>query len=579
MVSLWLLGLSAACGQDDGVEPPPQVPTSITISPPTSTLESLGETVQLTATVRTQSGQVMTGVSLTWSSSDASVADVRDGGLVTAAGNGVATVQASAGTTTGSAEITVRQRAVGISVSPSTHTLVALGDTVRLAASARDANGHSVAGFTFTWESEDEAVATVDSAGLATAVANGMTAVTASNGQVTGTATVSVMQRPTSLQIVSGNNQRGVFEQKLPEPLVVRIDDPGGAGVAGVPITFAPGAESGSVSSAQVATGTDGRASTEWTLGFGDTQSVSVSAPGNLRAMFSAEASSGLYECGAGYPPRRVLDLPLRAIHASGNWGTNETVVSEWTGTAPLVPPDYIAWLKSLHVNWVGLSIAIFVEDSMDATVERVYDAGGTFPDAVVRQFVRDLRAHGLNVYITLAFEDHISENAARPVKRWQLGFPGDPGRRPGRRPDPARALAMATRPPRPRPLRCRVLGDVHPAGGSFREDRRRRGSGTVLARHGDRPAIPHAPVAGPFGQRLPGRARGHGRTRPRGVRWGAELRPALGRAADPGRLRPGEPLPLAGSRSRRGRGECVVSARRVAALGGRERRHAGGRL
>ena len=286
--------LSGGCGQDDGVKPPPQVPTTIVISPATRTLESLGETAQLTATVRDQGGQVMTGVSLNWSSSDVSVANVSDGGLVTAAGNGVATVQASAGAATGSAEIAVRQRIVDINVSPSGDTLVALGDTIRLSAAARDANGHSVANTKFIWASEDEAVASVDSAGLVTATANGMTAVTASSGEFTGTATVSVLQRPTRMEIVSGNNQRGVFEQKLPKPLVVRVDDQGGAGVAGVPITFAPGEESGSVSSAQVATGTDGRASTEWTLGFGDTQSVTVSAPGNLRAMFSAEASSGI---------------------------------------------------------------------------------------------------------------------------------------------------------------------------------------------------------------------------------------------------------------------------------------------
>lgn len=97
------------------------------------------------------------------------------------------------------------------------------------------------------------------------------------------------------------------------------------------------------------------------------------------RAMFSAKAPSGLYECGVGNPPRLVLDLPLRAIHPSGNWGTTETVAREWAGTTPLEPPDYIAWLKSLHVNWVGISVAIFVEDSMDGTAERVYDAGGTF--------------------------------------------------------------------------------------------------------------------------------------------------------------------------------------------------------
>ena len=174
MVSLWLLGLSAGCGQDDGVEPSPQVPTSLTISPATSTLESLGETVQLTATVRDQSGQVMTGVSLTWSSSDASVADVRDGGLVTAAGNGVATVQASAGTTTGSAEITVRQRAVGINVSPSGDTLVAFGDTIRLTAVVQRRQRplgceHHVS----HGRRKTKAVASVDSAGLVTAIENG----------------------------------------------------------------------------------------------------------------------------------------------------------------------------------------------------------------------------------------------------------------------------------------------------------------------------------------------------------------------------------------------------------------------
>lgn len=329
------------CGEDGGVQPPPQVPSAIAVSPATATLDAIGETVQLTATVRDQSGQVMTGVSVSWASSDVSVATV-DGGLVTAAGNGVATVQASV-------------------------------------------------------------------------------------AAATGTATVTVAQRPARLEVASGDNQSGFFDQRLPEPLVVRVTDPGGTAVSGILITFTPGEASGSVGPAEAATDTDGEASTEWTLGAAPTQSVAASAPGNLRAVFSAEASSGLYECGVGSAPLRVLDLPLRAIHASGNWGTNETVVREWSGAGPLVPPDHIAWLQSLHVNWVGISVAVFIEDSMDSTVERVYLDGGTFPDDAIRQFVRDLRAHGLNVYMTLAFEDHLSVNASRPVQRWQLGFPGDP--------------------------------------------------------------------------------------------------------------------------------------------------------
>ena len=282
-------------------------------------------------------------------------------------------------------------------------------------------------GVSLSWVSSDVSVAGVRDDGLVTAAANGVATVQASAGTATGSAEVSVRQRPARLEIVSGNNQRGFFETKLPEPLVVRVGDQGGAGVPAVQITFAPGAESGSVSSAQVTTDTDGRASTEWTLGLADRQSITVSAAGDLRAEFLAEASVGLYECGVAELPDNALDLPLRAIHAAGNWGTNQIVVGEWTGTGPLVPPDYIAWLKSLHVNWVGISVALFIDDSMDSTVERMPGIDGTFPDDAIRQFVRDLRAHGMNVYLTLAFEDHFSVNAGRPVRRWQLGFPGDP--------------------------------------------------------------------------------------------------------------------------------------------------------
>ena len=132
-------------------------------------------------------------------------------------------------------------------------------------------------------------------------------------------------------------------------------------------------------------------------------------------------------------PPPSPFTFPLRAIHAAGHWGTNELVVREWDAagrTGPLIPPDYIAWLKRLHVNWVGLSVALHYADSMDSTVERVSSTGvdiPTFPDAVLRQFIREFRAHGLHVYLTLAFEAQEAETAGRPVRRWQLGDPGQP--------------------------------------------------------------------------------------------------------------------------------------------------------
>ena len=66
--------------------------------------------------------------------------------------------------------------------------------------------------------------------------------------------------------------------------------------------------------------------------------------------------------------------FPLRAVHLGGHWGTNELVVPEWHRAGeegPLVPEEYLAWLGRLHVDWVGISVALTYDDSMDSTVER----------------------------------------------------------------------------------------------------------------------------------------------------------------------------------------------------------------
>src|SRR2546429_9513499 len=56
---------------------------TVTVSPPTATV-ALGQTVQLTATLRDASGNVLTGRTVTWSSSNLAVATVSGSGLVTA---------------------------------------------------------------------------------------------------------------------------------------------------------------------------------------------------------------------------------------------------------------------------------------------------------------------------------------------------------------------------------------------------------------------------------------------------------------------------------------------------------------
>ena len=133
--------------------------------------------------------------------------------------------------------------------------------------------------------------------------------------------------------------------------------------------------------------------------------------------------------------PRTVemmINFPLRAISASGNWGDTGYFVDKWNAAGrvgALIPPDYIEWLISLHVNWVGLVVSLYYNDSMDSTVERVYSSDvniPTFSDEALRQLIREFRNHGIDVYLTLALQTSRAA-PARPVQHWQLGDPAPP--------------------------------------------------------------------------------------------------------------------------------------------------------
>ncbi len=193
----------SACG-DGGTTPAvpdPPSPTTVTITPATAQLTALGETARFTAEVRDQNGQVMAGVPLAWTSSDASVAAVDASGQVTAAANGAATITAAAGSASGSAAVTVAQEASVVTVSPDGGTLSALGDTVRLSAEAMDVNGSAIANAAFAWTSSDTAVATVDEDGVVTAVGNGAAMIAAAAGSASGSAAVTVAQEASVVRV------------------------------------------------------------------------------------------------------------------------------------------------------------------------------------------------------------------------------------------------------------------------------------------------------------------------------------------------------------------------------------------
>jgi len=158
--------------------PPTPVATSITLSATSLSFASLGETSQLSATVKDQNGATMSGASVTWSSSSTSVATVSSSGLVTAVANGATTITATSGSASANANASIQQVAVSITLSPDSLVFAAAGDTATVTAIVLDAGGSDIASPSLTWSSSDETTVTVSSNGLVTAVASGPTPAT-----------------------------------------------------------------------------------------------------------------------------------------------------------------------------------------------------------------------------------------------------------------------------------------------------------------------------------------------------------------------------------------------------------------
>jgi hypothetical protein len=74
-----------------------------------------------------------------------------------------------------------------VSVSPASAS-VAVGASEQFSATAKDSSGNAISGVTFTWSSSSTGVATINSSGLATAVAAGTTQITATASGITSTA-------------------------------------------------------------------------------------------------------------------------------------------------------------------------------------------------------------------------------------------------------------------------------------------------------------------------------------------------------------------------------------------------------
>jgi len=160
----------------------------VTIEPAVVTLD-IGETAQLTAALRDPDGNILNRP-IVWGSENPAVVSVDANGLITAMATGTVNITATSEGKVGAAAVTVRVAVNSVEVTPA-EAAVSVGGTLQLTATPRDAGGGPL-DRPVLWTSGDPAIATVNEAGLVTAVATGTVTISATSQGKAGSAQITV---------------------------------------------------------------------------------------------------------------------------------------------------------------------------------------------------------------------------------------------------------------------------------------------------------------------------------------------------------------------------------------------------
>ena len=178
------------------VAPVPVASVSVTLN---ASSVLVGNSTQAVATLRDAQGNALTGRTVSWQSSNPSVASVSAAGLVTAVAEGTANIVATSEGRTGQAPIAVTApppSVASVSVTPGSAALLA-GASVQLAATLRSASGAVLTGRPVSWSTSNGAVASVSSTGLVRALTAGTAVITATSEGQRGSSSITVSVPPT----------------------------------------------------------------------------------------------------------------------------------------------------------------------------------------------------------------------------------------------------------------------------------------------------------------------------------------------------------------------------------------------
>lgn len=242
IAALSVASVSCGGGGDGGTGPGggngPTV-TRIDLSQTTANI-FVGKTATLTATPKDVDGATVTGKSITWSSSDQSIATVA-GGVVTGVKPGGATITAAVGTVQSTAAVTVIAPAASVEVTPPTATIV-IGGTTQLTATIKDAGGNVLTGRTVEWKSDNALIASVSTSGLVTSQSVGSATITATVEGKAGTATITITPVPVASVVVTPATSSLVIGGTVQLSATTR--DASGNSLAGRTVTWSSSDES-----------------------------------------------------------------------------------------------------------------------------------------------------------------------------------------------------------------------------------------------------------------------------------------------------------------------------------------------
>ena len=183
LLALFVSAIFAACEK----APKEVAVASVTLSRQTAEMTE-GETIVLLATVLPSDAAKKT---ITWSSSNSSIASVIQNGRVTAVAEGTATITASAGDKSASCEVVVKKKIIpaqSITLNESS-LLLLIGEEVQLTATVEPENASDK---TVSWTSSSAGIASVED-GLVRAMSAGATVITAETGGVTASCEIKVL--------------------------------------------------------------------------------------------------------------------------------------------------------------------------------------------------------------------------------------------------------------------------------------------------------------------------------------------------------------------------------------------------